>query len=467
MKIPQKNVFYYIEKIDTFNSNYILFAAFLLILSLIINLDIVSANLSEEKSDEMLFYQIKSWATEHIRNEGEIIGYTLVQRAISGSQNPDNRLLNITRSEFNVEMRPNFYVNWKKVSITFKPRWHGNLSYWDEGPNEGEWKGDDELFVNEWLIRLMPVDNFFVSYGREILQWGPSYFLSPTNPFFRDNGRSNPKDEVDGTDFVRIIWNPSIDWNFSLIANTSEGRKDVVDDDFHKSYAFKIDYTRYRKYGSIIFSKREDQSLHVGGYGGATPSDAILLYTEADFSLGSYALYPVDDPTSLFGISMENDKTDSNSLKAILLAGGSYTTEWGPTFVLEYLYNAHGYNSEDAAKYYDLANSAGINLNTPNPLNEHSRYVLFQTLEPGLRLLRRNYISAQYQHIGIDNHLDLVIRFTLNIDDYSGLINPIIEYDLTDRIQLFLVGTQTFGGKNTEFRRLIDYSFWVGLEYYF
>jgi hypothetical protein len=47
--------------------------------------------------------------------------------------------------------------------------------------------------------------NLYLSYGRENLQWGPSYLFSPSNPFFHDNGRSNPKKEIPGMDFARLV----------------------------------------------------------------------------------------------------------------------------------------------------------------------------------------------------------------------------------------------------------------------
>ena len=94
------------------------------------------------------------------------------------------------------------------------PKDHGEL-YWDV---------EDEWFVDQWLARMSLSLNFYGSYGRENLQWGPSYLFSPSNPFFTANFKTNPLNELPGLDFARIIWMLNPTWSFSLIANVGEGR---------------------------------------------------------------------------------------------------------------------------------------------------------------------------------------------------------------------------------------------------
>jgi len=86
------------------------------------------------------------------------------------------------------------------------------------------------------------------------LQWGPSFIYSPSNPFFSDNGRSNPFMEVPGMDFVRLIVIPHSIWTISFIVNTDEGRNTLLGTDpFKTSVAAKIDFTGRKNYASIIF----------------------------------------------------------------------------------------------------------------------------------------------------------------------------------------------------------------------
>jgi hypothetical protein len=389
------------------------------------------------------------------------------QKPSDSTQNPSNDFLKIPRYTADIEFRPDFFLEFRRFKLMIKPRFTLDWSRWDDGSKEGDTKTDSDSFVNEWLVRLRLVDSLFGSYGRENLQWGPSYFLSPSNPFFRDNGLSNPTREVPGSDFGRFVWVPSTSWGFSFIANVDEGRQEFISDDFERIYAFKVDYTTYRKYLSLITSYRESDRGRLGAYAGWTVSDAWLLYGESTLSQGTNALYPVEDSTAPLGIHMSNTKNDDNALEGILLLGSSYTFEAGPTFTLEYVYNGEGYNGEEANLYYKLRERAAEAFFLPEPARSLSRSVLTETLDPRLRLLRNHYLFFQYQHSQIWNVLSLIFRYTYNLDDNSNQFNPIVEYAVGDHTRLFLVGRQNFGSDETEFGSIVDYFWSLGLVYTF
>ena len=124
------------------------------------------------------------------------------------------------------------------------------------------------------------------------MQWGPSFLYSPSNPFFFDNGRSNPYMEVAGMDFARLVVVPHMLWTASFIANTDQGRNTLISTDpFKETYAVKIDYTGNQNYASLIVSQKDDKNT-VGYFGGWTVTDALLLYSEGSMRQGSDALYP-------------------------------------------------------------------------------------------------------------------------------------------------------------------------------
>ena len=50
-------------------------------------------------------------------------------------------------------------------------------------------ESDTDAYINEWRLRFRVSDQFFLSLGRENLQWGPSLLLSPSNPFNSGNNR--------------------------------------------------------------------------------------------------------------------------------------------------------------------------------------------------------------------------------------------------------------------------------------
>lgn len=436
-----------------------------------------AASAEEARSVPSAFREGWRWLQDRIDVQGSIIGYGTAQRARTEPQNPGNLILNVPRYVGAVELRPDFFSRWGPVEAAVKPRWHFEKAYWDEGRNPSSWDGDEEAFVNEWWLRVHPSPTWVVSYGRENLQWGPAYFLSPTNPFFRDNGKANPKDEVDGADFFQVSWFPSPSWTVTLMANTDEGRQEGIRD-FERTYAVKVDWTGYRKYVSVIASKREDRRAHGGGYAGVTASDAVLLYGEVDVTLGGWGLYPEQDPSAPFGWSLTASQKDSHRLMPVALVGASYTLEAGPTLVAEYLYHGPGYTDHEAEGFFTLADEAAAAFGQPTALGAAAAGVLARMVDPGLRLLRRHYLLVQYQHRDLGGLCDLVFRTVVNMDDGSMRLNPIVEGDLGDRFRWFLLGTQTVGSdwgglrsgadaNRTEFRRLGDYSFWTGIEFFF
>ena len=228
--------------------------------------------------------EISSSTTDHSRSHlnqviaivSEEFGYTFktltygVTHKPSGSDlNPDNDFLQIPRYTAEVELRPDFTFSFKNLNFVVKPRILADWSKWEDGAMGGESDTDDDIYINEWLARLRLFNGMYLSYGRENLQWGPSYFISPSNPFFMDNGQANPKQEVAGQDFARLIWvfNPSC--TCSLIANTDEGRQNYIHG-FDPAYALKIDFTGYRKYFSLISSVREHEKIRFGAFAGWT-----------------------------------------------------------------------------------------------------------------------------------------------------------------------------------------------------
>ncbi|MFH1932931.1 MAG: hypothetical protein ABIN18_15245 [Pseudomonadota bacterium] len=388
------------------------------------------------------------------------------QDPANSSQNPDNDFFQIPQYLADLELRPDFYLNFRLLQLSVKPRVSLEWRAWGEGDREGETDWDDDCFVNEWLARIRMTQNLFVSYGRENLQWGPSYLFSPSNPFFRDNGRSNPKREVPGMDFARLVWLPAMSWTLSVIANLDKGRQEFLFFEFEKTYALKLDYAGQEAYAGLILSRKENDRDRLGAFGGWTATDALLLYGEGTIAKGTDALYP-EKANNPFGASMEAIDDEGSSLKGIVLIGGAYTLEMGPTLTMEYVYNSPGYSDGEAKDYYSLRKTATDAFDLTGPISDLSRLTLSQTADPGLRFLRRNYVMFQYNHNDIRDVLNLTFRWTQNIDDGSGQFISIVEYFVGEHTQLFSIGTINSGAGDTEFGSILDYQWMIGLEYTF
>jgi len=297
-------------------------------------------------------------------------------------------------------------LSFRKFELCVKPRFAAEWTKVEFNDNQEETDQDFEQFVNEFLMRFMVNDRLFVSYGRENLQWGPGWLFSPSNPFFSDNGRSNPKIEVPGMDFARLIYLPNMTWTVSLISNLDEGRQELAPGEkFADKHAFKLDYTGQETYAGLILSHEEQGETGLGVYGGGTFNDATLFYTDMSIS--------------------ENDDTSASYRSAILI-GGSYTLEAGPTITVEY--------------------------------GHQENFPTFST---------RDNIILQYTHNNIRDILNITLILTANLNDSSTRFTANAEYMASDHIQLFLYTTTDFGEENNEFGKFLDYRIMAGLEYSF
>ena len=311
-------------------------------------------------------------------------------------------------------LRPDLSLSLDKFQFSAKPRLELTWSRFEDGIEES--RGEQGFFVNEWTASAMVTDKIFVSCGREVLLWGPSYLLSPSNPFSMENGRDRPQMELPGMDYARCVLIPGMDWSVSLIANTGEGRKDFFGE-FQRGYAIKLDYTGYRNYFSLIPAYREPDFLQTGFFGNWSATDALLIYAEGAFE-------------------------ESNGLS--LLAGQSYTLETGPTLTAEYYHNASGC-TDRIRRCFPPFNDSGID----DPLH------------------RKNYLLLQYLHTGIYGKANWVARWTWGLDDGSGRLANIAEYEKSSHSKLFAVLDFFTGDRDSELGTLLEYSFMIGGEYNF
>ena len=418
-----------------------------------------------------------SFLAEHFSYDLRVLSFGVLQQPVNSTQNPSNNFLQLQRYIGDGELRPDLRLSFADLDLSAKPRVRLDYSSWEDGSRKGDSDWDHDFFVNEWLARVKVRENLFVSYGRENLQWGPSYLFSPSNPFFQDNGRRNTFLEVPGMDFGRLVWIPAAAWSFSFIANTDPGLNKTTGPGaflsstppppFERTYTLKADYTGREAYASLILSRRQDAENVLGFFGGWTATDAILLYAEGALTQGSTGLYPVENQSSPFGASMETVHEHASALYPAILLGASYTFESKGILSLEYAYYGPGYGERDAEMYYDLRRRGAIVFALTGPIAGLGMETLGQTAETDLRFLRKNYAMVQYTQTNIQNKIDLTFRWAQNLDDGSGQFTALASYSLGKHVELFAVGTFMAGGKNTEFGSVLDYQVMLGLEYTF
>lgn len=368
----------------------------------------------EAPEEPTIFDKLRDEVIAGFSSHISLVGSSILQQPAESTLNPQN-ILEIPRYQLELDFRPDLYENFRALTLSVKPRLELSWRRWDDGIRQGDNDAKADAFVLEWLARYRLTNQVFVSYGRENLQWGPSYLLSSSNPFQRDNGQNRPKSEVRGLDYGRAVWVPSNTWTASFIANTDN----AWIRDFHKTYAIKLDYTGEKKYFSLISSYREDNKLKLGFFGGWTVSDALLLHIEGS----------LPDPLN----------------KAAILVGSAYTLEWGPTIGVEFFHDGNGCTLE----LIDLCFVPG-----------------FGTTRRTDVLIRQNYLLLQYVHARIRDTANLTLRWIHNFDDNSNRLIGVLEYDLGDRMQLFAIGNIDRGSRDAEFN-LLNYSLKVGIRFTF
>lgn len=388
------------------------------------------------------------------------------------TQNPNNDFLGLYRYQAHAELRPDIYLTSSRYKFMLKPRYFYEYNwgrYGDATLDSGDSR--DDFYINEALFQVKLAPEFFASYGRENLQWGPSYLRTPSNPFFRENGRDNPKKEVEGKDFLRAIYLPNEWLTISVIGNFEQGelRADTQQNSaeaFKPRHALKFDVIGNNYSTSLILSRREGGNTSLGGYLQSTVSDALLVYFDATLNRGNAILYPQLDPTNPLGGNFERRYDNSSEQRFIGITGISYTMENSATLSFEYMYNGAGYDDTEARDYYYLRQNAADNIKNPT-LGSLARNNLASTLTPGSILLRQHYLFGQYLFNEMGSDLSYTLRWTGNMDDHSTQTTAIVEYAYNDNIQIFTIASAYNGKNNSEFSSILKNEIMFGFEYTF
>jgi hypothetical protein len=383
------------------------------------------------------------------------------------TQNPDNAFLQLERYSSNAELRPDFFYDGSSVNAVFKPRLTYSYRWWKDGAMTGETDGLGRAFVNEWYVQGKLHETLLLSFGKQKLLWGPSFLISPSNLFFKDTEKINPKTEVEGKYLARAVWLPAKAATVSLIAETQQDeneRRETV----QPMQALKADIMGTDYLISFIGYHSQDNRFRLGSFGQWTASDAVLLYYDGVISKGTDVLYPLPEPGNPVGGEFVPKYGNSAKLFTTITAGGSYTFLSGSTFSVEFLYNEAGYNDAEANDYYTLRENAAAHLFDGGMISGLSMKNLADAFGTGSSFLRRYYVMAQFMSREIRNVVDLVLRYTYSLEEHTGQASTILEWQLSDRIQFFNINTiSPDGGGNNEFKSLFSKSFMAGIEVHF
>ncbi len=409
----------------------------------------------EKTNDKSSFFDDVIWNIDNI----PFARFTGFADAL-GTINSDNRIATLNEFDTGLFIRPDLKYKKSNLTLWASPRLN---SIYEDLTKEI----DVEFYFQSLKAKIQVSEAFYIAGGRYLKQFGTSIFINPSNPFFLDPGRLNPKIEIRPMDFVELNIATKKNLDLTLIANLSKGETQIVFDDlffeFSNRYGLLVDYYGDSYNIGSIFSMTEDERYHLGIYGQKNLNDAVVIWLDSALEYNMNRFYPVEGhETELIPFEMVNGEENKELFFSGLL-GASYTFNFGPTLNLEYYYNGKGYDDEDAQRYYNMiASSANFNFDVTRDLSDLN---LGRAINTGMPYTRKNYVFSQFGENDVFGELSYNLRYFYSIDDQSSQLSSLIEWNALDNLEVFTVFLSNFGSRQSDFKRLLDYQLMVGLIY--
>jgi hypothetical protein len=348
--------------------------------------------------------------------------------------NPDNRIAGISRQDVTAEGRFDFRAERDRLRLTLRP-----ILIAHSDPNSGQRRND--AYLSQGQLRLRLNGGWSAAAGREVLNWGPGQFRSPSSPFYFDNGRSNPLRELSGVDTLQLAWTPDLENSLRLAYIAGSGHEARG---WQDSWLLKADRRGDDWAGGLVLEQTPGQGLFVGAHGRYTYSDALLLYAEIGSSTRADALLSPADLQQPFAVAARSPR------RVTTLVGTAYTFENGQTLTGEYLHDGHGYDAGEEAAYFARAalspQLAGLALGEAPPL------------------LGRDYLHLVWQSNLLESSHYWRVMMTHNLTDHGNELSAYVEYALSRHASLVGLALFPFGSRRQEFSSLYRYSLTAGVK---
>lgn len=336
--------------------------------------------------------------------------------------NPGNRVARLQESGATAELRLNLKAANEWLRLDARP-----ILFIRDERNALDSQQTNDLYVSRWQARLRLGETWSMSGGREVMNWGPAQFRSPSSPFYFDSGRSDPMRELTGMDMAKLVWTPTMNTSATAAWIVQNGDKAVVTDGWKKSWLAKFDRRGEQWVYALIVARAEKQTPYYGGYVQFTPDDAWMLYGEASWA-------------ALAGV-------DNSPRRATALAGMAYTFENGQTLNVEYLHDGHGFSRSERDTWLQQA-----------------AVVPGAALAGMPRLVGRDYLHLVWQSNLMDSAGYWRLMATHNLSDHGSSLAGYGELALAGRYSLFATGYWNFGNARQESAALIRGAVTAGIK---
>lgn len=380
----------------------------------------------------------EGWST---RWDGVLYGYSEGYARQGGSVlNPGNRIARIPRRQDTAEGRFNFKLESEGLRLSARPVLGLRQSEGDDaGPSH-------QAYLSQWQAQLRLGEHWRLAGGRDLLTWGPAQFRSPANPFYFDNGRSNPLRELSGMDSAGLSWTPDRQNALYVAHLFGAGHAAPDPDPWHDAWLTRFEHRGEAWAGGLAVARPAGRGAFLGAHGQVTASDALLAYGEIGSATRSRALLSPADPAQPFALREESPRR-SNAL-----VGAQYTFDNGQSASGEYLYHGHGFTAREARAYFARA---------ADPATPQAAALALGYAPP---LLGRRYLHLVWQNSTWDEDGYWRLMFSRNLDDGSSELAGYAEAPLSGRVTAFALGTLAAGGARTEFSSLLARSLTIGVK---
>ncbi len=377
--------------------------------------------------------------------DGAIYAYpTATELRTDSLLNPSNQIARLSQISHTAEARFNFKAENDSLRLTLRP-----IMLWQQNSNAFGEQVQSETYLSQGQLRWRMAEAWNVAAGREVMNWGPGQFRSPSNPFYFDNGRSNPIRELSGLDAVKTSWTPDTRHAISLGYIASSGHYEGATDTWRDTWIFRATKRGMKWAGGVAVAKKEGQQAFVGADVQFTLNDSLLLYGEAGSSTRRNALQSPADAAQPFMVDAESERHMNE------LIGATYTLDNGQSLSAEYLHQQHGYTEAEETAYFERAANATL------PAGAATLGMALAYAPP---LLGRDYLHLVWQNNVLEGDGYWRLMWTRNMTDQGNQLSAYAEMTLSKHVSGFVLGVLALGNERQEFSSLIGSMATAGIK---
>ncbi len=391
--------------------------------------------------------------------------------------NPYNQVFKTPSEEFAIHVRPEFKISQPENKWVLRPGWSFTservvssqnqiisdslippsvMAKWTNADPQQKIKSNGKLDIYDAFWESAVNDQWTITSGLQVFQWGPSEAINVSNPFFQfSKNQQTFSYKEKGHFLIRANYSPTQENSWIMILEPTSNREkyNLAEREFKPQWSIKFEYSpqNSRNYGGALFGQEQQGSPFLGEYGQWEISEghSFIFDLKQSYQLEHYKLkYNEDEKASaqlsqLYPDSGWNLKVDDSKIISHLATFG-YRFEGLWDFRIEWIYNQLGLNREDRQKLTHRLQT----IYDPHYTNNLERYSNL-----GLPLTGQNYL---YSSLRIRNpfsreDLNVYLRGLYSLESDSGFTQIESDWGIGDRWTVYGSISQSLGDEDSEF----------------